>query len=86
MATAGVPKMNLENSMLKEFLREARIKEGTLHGITSPEWEKLSDEKKKEVLKQTLILGTEKNFKKVELVDEKGKAVGSAEGGEILIF
>ena len=47
MATAGVPKMNLENSMLKEFLREARIKEGTLHGITSPEWENCRTRRKK---------------------------------------
>ena len=85
-AAPGVPKMNLENSLLKEFLQEAYIREGTLNGVASPAWEKLSEEKKKEVLKQTLKLGAEKNFTKVQLVDEKGKAVGSAEGAEILIF
>jgi len=57
--------MNLENSMLKRFLQEARIREGTVNGTVSPAWEKLPEEKKKEVLKQTLSLGAEKNFQKV---------------------
>jgi hypothetical protein len=85
-AAPGVPKMNLENSLLKEFLQDAYIRDGTLNGVASPAWENLSEEKKREVLKQTLKLGAEKNFKRVQLVDEKGKAVGSAEGTEILIF
>lgn len=82
----GAPKVNLENSMLKEFLREARVSESTLKGVATPAWTELDEEKKREVLKQTLDLGAEKKFTKVELIDEAGKTVGSAEGTDIFIF
>lgn len=79
------PKMNLGNSMLKEYLEEARIQDETLNGIVLPAWAKLSDDKKKEVLKQTLILGGEKGYKKVELKNKEGKTVGTAEGENISV-
>lgn len=83
--TSAVPKMNLENSMLKEYLQEARIEDGTLNGVVLSTWNHLTEEKRKDVLKQMLNVGGDKGYKKVQLVDKEGKTVGTAANGTITI-
>ena len=80
------PKISIENSSLfKEYLQEARIQEGALSGIVAASWNSLTDEKKREALKQMLNLGGAKGYTKVRLVDEKGVIVGSAENGSVFL-
>ena len=69
-------KVNLENSEFKDFIQTARIDNETFFGITTSAWESLNSEKKEEMLKKLLSIGTEKNYKKVHLVNTGGKAVG----------
>lgn len=80
---AAAPKLQLNNSMLKEYLDDARVADGVLNGTVSPAWKSLSDEKKREVLTFMLSLGVDKGYTKVKLVDDKGKSAGSAEGGDV---
>ena len=81
----NVKKVNLENSEFKDFIQTARIDTDTFYGVTTGAWESLSREKKEEMIKKLLSIGTEKSFKKVHLVNTGGKAVGfsTAEKTEI---
>ncbi|MGI8788442.1 MAG: hypothetical protein ACR2HG_11855 [Pyrinomonadaceae bacterium] len=81
----AAPKMNLENSMLKEYLQEAHIEDDTLDGIVLPTWGHLTEEKRRDVLKQMLNFGSDKGYKKVRLTDKSGKTVGTAANGTITI-
>ncbi len=83
---ASKPGMNPENPMLKEYLQEARTEKGTLIGVVSPTWNQLTEEKRKDALKQMLFFGSEKGYKKVHLKNKEGKTTGSADGGGILVF
>jgi hypothetical protein len=81
----SVKKVNLENSEFKDFIQSARIDNDTFYGITTNAWESLNSERKEEMLKKLLNVGTEKNYKKVHLINSGGKAVGfaSAEKAEV---
>ncbi len=72
--------------MLKEYLQEARTENGTLIGIVSPTWNQLTEEKRKNALKQMLSFGSEKGYKKVQLENKEGKTIGTAADGSILVF
>jgi len=74
--SSTVKKVNLENSEFKDFIQTARIDNDTFFGVTTNAWESLNREKKEEMLKKLLSIGTEKNFKKVHLINTGGKAVG----------
>lgn len=84
--TPVAAKMSIENSLLREYLQEARIQDATLNGVVLPSWNSLTDDKKKEVLKQMFNLGGAKGYTKVRLVDEKGKPAGSAENGNVSLI
>ncbi len=76
--TSSVKKVNLENSEFKDFIQTARIDNETFFGITTASWESLNSERKEEMLKKLLSVGTEKNYKKVHLINSGGKSVGFA--------
>ena len=82
----NVKKVNLENSSLKEYIREARIANSTFHAIVLPNWNSLNQEKKEEVLKKVFATGIEKGFQKVNLLDMQGKTVGYADAESVQVF
>jgi hypothetical protein len=73
-----VKKVNLENSEFKDFIQTARIDNDNFYGITTGAWESLNREKKEEMLKKLLSIGTDKNYKRVHLINVGGKSVGFA--------
>lgn len=75
---AGVKKVNLESSDFKDFIQTARISEDTFYGITTAAWESLNTEKKEQILKKLQSIGSDKNYKKVHLINPGGKSVGYA--------
>jgi hypothetical protein len=82
----NVKKVNLENSEFKEFIQTARIADDTFYGVTTNAWENLNGEKKEEMLKKLMTIGTEKNFKKVHLVNSGGRAVGFASANKAEVY
>lgn len=79
------PLLKMENSMLKEYLKEARIEDETLSGVVLPTWEGLSGEGKKQALKMMLTFGGEKGYRKVELVNQKSEKIAIATNGEFYV-
>lgn len=71
-----VQKVNLENSVLKDFIKEGRITNQTFYGLVTPEWSGLSQEKKEDVLKKLYATSSEKGFSRAHLLDKDGKTVG----------
>ncbi len=55
--------VNLENSFLKEYIKDARINKESFYAIVLPNWDNLKKEKKEDILKKILATGTEKGFK-----------------------
>jgi hypothetical protein len=74
----NVKKVNLENSMLKEYITEARINNETFFGVVLPSWSGLTRERKEEILKKIVSIGSDKGFKNVHLLDKEGKTAASA--------
>ena len=74
----NVKNVNLDNSSLKEHIQTARISGDTFYGIVLPSWEGLAREKKEELLSKVLLIGNEKGFLRVNLIDRRGKTVGFA--------
>ena len=85
-AAAVLPKMGLEDSILKDYLETADIKNGTLNGAVLPKWNQLTDDEKKSVLKQMLKVGDAKGFVKVELFDKADKPLASAANGNVFVL
>ncbi len=84
--SAKVKKVNLENSSLKEYLQSARINEETFYGVTLNSWTDLTLEKKEELLNKVLSIGGEKGFKRVHLLNEKGRSVGYASNEKVEVY
>jgi hypothetical protein len=84
--TKNVKTVNLENSNLKEFIREGRIANDTFFGVVQLTWSNLSEEKRTEVLKKVYSTGTDKGFSKVHLLDSQGRTVGYADAEKVDLF
>lgn len=76
--SAGVEKVNLEDSALKEYFKAARINDNTYYVITQPSWKDLAKETKEDVLKKTLAEGANKGYTKIIVLNEEGKTIGFA--------
>jgi len=65
-------------SPIREYLKTGRATSENLYAITQPTWDQLSDEKKKEVLTQALVVANENGLKNVNILNAKGRTVGFA--------
>ncbi len=81
-----VERVNLENSALRDYVKEARIANGTFFGVVQPNWATLEDEKKKDVLKKILNAAEKKGFTKAHLLDSNGKTVGYVDNVNLQIY
>ncbi len=76
--STNVKNVNLDNPALKEHIQTARISSDTFYGVVLPSWDGLPGEKKQEILSQVMLLGSEKGFVRVNLINRQGKTVGFA--------
>jgi len=84
--TQNVKRVNLENSSLKDFIREARISNDTFFAVVQPNWSGLAHDKQEELLKKVFATGIEKGFNKVHLLDSQGKTVGFADAENVTVY
>lgn len=85
-ATQNVQRVNLDNSVLKEFIKEGRIANETFFGVVQPSWATLEQEKKEDVLKKIYATAGEKAFNRVELLNKDGKIVGFADAQNVQAY
>lgn len=81
----NVKNVNLDNSLLKEYIQTARISGDTFYGIVLPSWDGLTREKQEEFLSKVRVIGNEKGFVRVNLMNKQGKTVGYASEKKIEI-
>jgi hypothetical protein len=74
----GVEKVELDSTMLKEYLTTARVADERFIGIVQSNWTGMSAEKKDELLRKILAYGENKGFREVILINQKGQSVGYA--------
>ena len=82
----NAPKLDLENSLLKQYLSEARVNNDTLDAVALPSWNGLNENQKKYALRLMVTFGGENGYKKVNLVNSGGKALATAIDGEVIII
>ncbi len=73
----NVKRVNLDNSSLSEYVRDARIGNDTFFAVVLPSWNAINREKKEEILKKIASFGADKNFKTVHLLTKDGKTAGA---------
>ena len=78
--------VNLATSELKDYVRSARSTPSSLYAITLPSWDQLSDEKKKDLLRQGLELTSKTGQKSVQFVNPKGRVEAYATADKIQIM
>lgn len=84
-AAQDVKTVNLDNSSLNEFVRDARIGNRAFFAVVKPSWDALNREKKEEILNKIMSIGNDKNFKRVQLISPSGKMVGTVADGIVEI-
>jgi hypothetical protein len=83
---AGKSAANSENSISTQYLQEARVENGKLIGVVSPNWNQLPENKRKEMLRQMFAFGSEKGYKKVQLENREGKTIGFADAASVVVL
>lgn len=81
-----VEKVNLENSSLRDFIKDARIANNTFFGIVQANWTNLDKEKQEEILKKIYNTAGEKGFSKVHLLNSNGRTVGYIDSTGIQLY
>lgn len=70
--------VSLENSPLKEYVRNGRATSETFYAIALPSWEQLDESKKREVLQQALDFASKNGQKNVQFVNVRGRSIAFA--------
>lgn len=81
-----VEKVNLENTALRDYVKEARIASGIFFGVVQPNWSELDKAKKEEILKKIYNTADEKGFSKAHLLDKDGKTVGYIDAASVQVY
>jgi hypothetical protein len=78
VSTAGVKTLQLDNPILKEHIKMARISGDTLYAEMLPSWDVLPKEKRQEFLQKTYAVAKENGCVRVDLIASNGKNAGFA--------
>ena len=83
VSTAGVAKVDLDNSPLSAHIRIGKISRETFYGVLQPSWNALSKEKREEFLQTVMNEGAERGYRQVSLIAKDGKTAGYASATRI---
>ena len=86
VSSAGVIKVNLENSPINEHVKTGRISGETFYGLLGPSWDALPKEKREEFLQTIMQEGPERGYKQVNLIAKDGKTAGFASPTRVEVF
>lgn len=78
MTTAGVKTVEMENPILKEHIKTARVSGETFYALMLPSWDLLPKEKRLEFLQKVYQVALEKGCKQVNLTSNEGRPAGYA--------
>jgi hypothetical protein len=78
--------VNLSMSELKDYVRSARSTPSTLYAITQPSWDQLPEEKKKDLMRQAIVIADKTGQKGVQFVNVRGRVEAYASGDKIEIM
>lgn len=76
--TTTAKQIDISRSDIKEYFHTARGTSETFYGVTHASWDQMTDPEKKDVLQKALKFANENGFKKVIIVNVKGRTVGYA--------
>lgn len=85
ITSEGVKKVNVQDSYYKEYFQTARISEETYYAVITPAWDLLDLEKREEILKNVLNEGKSKGYRKIQILDKKGRTVGQGNADGVTI-
>ncbi len=71
-------KVDLENSVLKEHLKSARMSNGIFFGKIAPSWNSLNLQEKEHFLQKIIAVGKEKGYNTAHLLDDENRPIAYA--------
>ena len=83
--TVVADKVNLENSVLKEHLKSARLSNGVFFGRVASSWNTLTQEQKEQFLQKILIAGKERGFSTIHLLDDQSRPIAFANSEKVQV-
>jgi hypothetical protein len=78
--------VDISSSEIKRHLRVARKSNETMYAVTEPTWDSLSSDEKQAFLKEVSVFAQERELKRVNLLNNKGRSVAYAGDGRIELF
>ena len=78
--------LSLEGTELKAHLKTIRVSHETAYGVTQPSWDTLGEAEQKEFAKKVYAFAQGKGFKKVNLLNYKGRTVAFISDDRLELF
>jgi hypothetical protein len=85
LSSAAVKSVDIENAVLAQHVKTARISGQNFYVLLSPSWDTLPREKQQEFLKSTFEFAQERGSTQVSLINSTGKSVGHASASKMEI-
>lgn len=82
----NVKTVNLDNSSLKDYIQTAKLHGDMFYGVVSPNWDGLDTEKREELLRKIILIGGEKGFSRVTMINKEGRTVGYASPEKVEVY
>ncbi len=74
--------VSVDDAKLNEYIKAARSTKETFYGVMQPTWDKLDEKAQQEFLQNAWTFAKNKGFRRVQLLNDKGKTVGYAAEGK----
>ena len=78
--------VNLDGTPFKDYLRTGRATPQTFYAITLPSWDELTEDQKKDILRQALEFANKNGQKQVQLINVRGRNVAYASEKKVEIL
>ena len=82
-ASAIAGKIDVGSSEIATEIKSARTSGESLYLVMQPTWDSMSEDEQKAILQKALQFGTSKGFRRVQLLNEKGRGLGYADSGRL---
>ena len=75
--------VDMEGSSFKEFIKDGRVSTETFYGVTTNAWDRLKEDEKRELLAKLVQAGAQSGYKRVSLINARGKTVAFASADRV---
>lgn len=76
---------SISDAKLNQYVKTARSTTETFYGVMQPSWNELDDKQQEELLNNAWLYAKDRGFRRILLLNDRGKTVGFAADGQSMI-